>query len=184
MACHARDLAGPLPRSRLQQSFACFRNGLSSYRVDWVGQEPRIMFSVVIPVYNEAESLGELHGELADVAREQQYDMELVFVDDGSTRRRRGRRSSGWPARIRGSRAFVSAAISAKPRRSAPGLQRLAARSSLRWTPTCRTIRANCRDSWSRWTRAWTSSAAGSRSATIPGTKSGRRACSTGWSAG
>ncbi|HPM82238.1 MAG TPA: glycosyltransferase family 2 protein [Candidatus Anammoximicrobium sp.] len=43
------------------------------------------MFSVVIPVYNEAESLGELHGELADVAREHQYDLEVIFVDDGST---------------------------------------------------------------------------------------------------
>ncbi len=43
------------------------------------------MFSVVVPVYNEAESLGELHGELADVAREHQYDLELIFVDDGST---------------------------------------------------------------------------------------------------
>ncbi len=43
------------------------------------------MFSVVIPVYNEAESLGELHGELADVAREHQYDLELIFVDDGSS---------------------------------------------------------------------------------------------------
>ena len=43
------------------------------------------MISVVVPVYNEAESLGELHGELADVARRQQYDLELVFVDDGST---------------------------------------------------------------------------------------------------
>jgi dolichol-phosphate mannosyltransferase len=43
------------------------------------------MLSVVIPVYNEAASLGELHAELADVAREQQYDLDLVFVDDGST---------------------------------------------------------------------------------------------------
>jgi len=43
------------------------------------------MLSVVIPVYNEAESLGELHAELADVARERQYDLDLVFVDDGST---------------------------------------------------------------------------------------------------
>lgn len=43
------------------------------------------MLSVVIPVYNEAESLGELHGELDEVARQQQYDLELVFVDDGST---------------------------------------------------------------------------------------------------
>lgn len=43
------------------------------------------MLSVVIPVYNEAASLGELHAELAEVAREQQYDLDLVFVDDGST---------------------------------------------------------------------------------------------------
>lgn len=43
------------------------------------------MLSVVIPVYNEAESLVELHGELADIASQQQYDLELVFVDDGST---------------------------------------------------------------------------------------------------
>ena len=43
------------------------------------------MLSVVIPVFNEAESLAELHGELADVARQQQYDLELILVDDGST---------------------------------------------------------------------------------------------------
>lgn len=43
------------------------------------------MLSVVIPVYNEAESLGELYGELAEVAREHQYDLELIFVDDGSS---------------------------------------------------------------------------------------------------
>ena len=43
------------------------------------------MLSVVVPVYNEAESLAELYGELAEVAREQQYEIELVFVDDGST---------------------------------------------------------------------------------------------------
>lgn len=43
------------------------------------------MLSAVIPVFNEAESLAALHGELADVAREQSYDLEIVFVDDGST---------------------------------------------------------------------------------------------------
>ena len=39
--------------------------------------------SVVIPVYNEAESLTQLQSELADVMRG--YDHELVFVDDGSS---------------------------------------------------------------------------------------------------
>ncbi len=43
--------------------------------------------STVIPVYNEVESLRKLHGELSDVAREQGYDLELIFVDDGSTDR-------------------------------------------------------------------------------------------------
>jgi dolichol-phosphate mannosyltransferase len=43
------------------------------------------MLSVVIPVLNEAESLAALCGELTSVAREQGYDLEILFVDDGST---------------------------------------------------------------------------------------------------
>lgn len=43
------------------------------------------MLSAVIPVYNEAESLAELYRELSEVAAAQQYDLEIVFVDDGST---------------------------------------------------------------------------------------------------
>ena len=43
------------------------------------------MLSVVVPVYNEVEALKILHGELDDVAREQGYDLEVIFVDDGST---------------------------------------------------------------------------------------------------
>jgi dolichol-phosphate mannosyltransferase len=42
------------------------------------------MLSVVIPVYNEVESLAVLHGELNAVATAQQYDAEFIFVDDGS----------------------------------------------------------------------------------------------------
>ena len=42
------------------------------------------MLSVVIPVYNEAASLERLHGELDAVARAQGYDLEVIFVDDGS----------------------------------------------------------------------------------------------------
>lgn len=38
--------------------------------------------SVVIPVYNEAESLAQLQSELTKVLTD--YDHELVFVDDGS----------------------------------------------------------------------------------------------------
>jgi glycosyltransferase involved in cell wall biosynthesis len=43
------------------------------------------MLSVVIPVFNEAESLEILHQELSEVAAAQGYDLDVVFVDDGST---------------------------------------------------------------------------------------------------
>ena len=42
------------------------------------------MLSIVIPVYNEMESLAALHEELSAVAAEQKYDAEFIFVDDGS----------------------------------------------------------------------------------------------------
>ncbi|HEY2882814.1 MAG TPA: glycosyltransferase family 2 protein [Pirellulales bacterium] len=42
------------------------------------------MLSIVIPVFNEAESLAALHGELSAVAAAQNYDVEMIFVDDGS----------------------------------------------------------------------------------------------------
>lgn len=43
------------------------------------------MLSIVIPVLNEAESLEQLHAELAEVAQQNQYELDIVFVDDGST---------------------------------------------------------------------------------------------------
>ena len=45
------------------------------------------MLSAVIPVRDELESLRDLHGELADVAAENHYDLEIIFIDDGSTDR-------------------------------------------------------------------------------------------------
>src|SRR5688572_26245021 len=47
--------------------------------------EDDTVISVVIPVYNEADSLPTLHAELADVAKREGLDLEIVFVDDGST---------------------------------------------------------------------------------------------------
>jgi len=41
--------------------------------------------SMVIPVFNESESLKQLHDELAQVAAERCYPMEMIFVDDGSS---------------------------------------------------------------------------------------------------
>jgi len=43
--------------------------------------------SIVIPVFNEEGSLAELHGEIDAVAKANQYDVEIVMVDDGSSDR-------------------------------------------------------------------------------------------------
>lgn len=43
------------------------------------------MFSIVIPVYNEEESLQKLYSEIAQVAHQRRYEIEVVFVDDGSS---------------------------------------------------------------------------------------------------
>ena len=42
------------------------------------------MISAVIPVYNEVDSLDELHRELSEVAAAQGYELEIIFIDDGS----------------------------------------------------------------------------------------------------
>jgi glycosyltransferase involved in cell wall biosynthesis len=43
------------------------------------------MLSIVIPVKDEHESLADLHRELCEVARTNGYDLDILFVDDGST---------------------------------------------------------------------------------------------------
>lgn len=43
------------------------------------------MLSIVIPVYNEEASLETLHRELREVAAGNGYELDIVFVDDGST---------------------------------------------------------------------------------------------------
>ena len=41
--------------------------------------------SVVIPLYNEAESLPELYAWIERVMNEHGYSYEIIFVNDGST---------------------------------------------------------------------------------------------------
>jgi len=41
-------------------------------------------YSVVIPLYNERDSLGPLHEELSRVMQSLGRTYELIFVDDGS----------------------------------------------------------------------------------------------------
>lgn len=43
------------------------------------------MLTAVIPVFNESESLAELHAQLIAVAEERRLDLEIVFIDDGSS---------------------------------------------------------------------------------------------------
>lgn len=43
------------------------------------------MISVVIPVFNEVESLEPLHAQLDELARAEGYELDIVMVDDGST---------------------------------------------------------------------------------------------------
>lgn len=47
--------------------------------------DERPILSVVIPVFNEAQTLRELHRRLSAVGEGLPYRLELVFVDDGST---------------------------------------------------------------------------------------------------
>jgi len=44
-----------------------------------------MQLSLVIPLYNEEESLEQLHREISEVAQANSYDLEVIFVDDGST---------------------------------------------------------------------------------------------------
>ena len=40
--------------------------------------------SIVIPLYNEEESLKELHAWIKEVADKNNYSYEVIFIDDGS----------------------------------------------------------------------------------------------------
>jgi len=43
-----------------------------------------MQLSIVVPVYNEKESLVQLHQEIDEVSKANDYDVEIIFVDDGS----------------------------------------------------------------------------------------------------
>lgn len=47
--------------------------------------EPKIQISVIVPLFNEEESLTELHDWIARVMKENGFTYELLFIDDGST---------------------------------------------------------------------------------------------------
>jgi len=45
----------------------------------------QMLVSIVIPVYNEAENVALLHGEIAAAVKNRPEDYEIIFVDDGSS---------------------------------------------------------------------------------------------------
>jgi glycosyltransferase involved in cell wall biosynthesis len=47
--------------------------------------DKKIKLSIVIPLFNEAESLSELYDNLISVIQQYDYEYEIIFVDDGST---------------------------------------------------------------------------------------------------
>ena len=46
--------------------------------------ESNIDISIVVPLYNEVESLPELHAWIQRVMKENNFSYEVLFVDDGS----------------------------------------------------------------------------------------------------
>jgi len=45
----------------------------------------KTLVSIVIPVFNEAENVGLLHGEIAAAVKNRSEEYEIIFVDDGSS---------------------------------------------------------------------------------------------------
>jgi len=43
------------------------------------------MISVIVPAFNESPSLEQLYDQLNAVAKGREYDLQLIFIDDGST---------------------------------------------------------------------------------------------------
>src|SRR5689334_14740015 len=55
---------------------------LYTFRVDFVNRAPAL--SVIVPFYNEEDSIRPLHAALIGALDPLKIDYELVFVDDGS----------------------------------------------------------------------------------------------------
>ena len=81
--------------------------------------------SVIVPAFNERESLPELSSWIARVMQEHGYTYEIIFVDDGS---------------IDGTWQTVQELATANPCIHGICFRRNYGKSS-RWTPTCRTRR-------------------------------------------
>gem|GEM_PF-1802828 len=92
--------------------------------------------SVVVPLYNESESLPELEAWIARVMADNNFSYEILFIDDGST-------DGSWDVIKRLSNTPMSAecrsaATTANRRLSTPASHASADGWSSPWMPTCR----------------------------------------------
>lgn len=94
--------------------------------------------SVVVPLYNEQESLPELLAWIRRLMEANSYSFEVIFIDDGAVTIR-GTSSVRCGATIRTSGESVSAAITANRPRSIADSKPHGGTWSSRWTQTCRT---------------------------------------------
>ena len=78
------------------------------------------MISVVVPLLNEEHTLETLYAEIAAALEPQQDEFEVVFVDDGSTRREHVRPHANARRVDRTSSSFTCAGTSGRPRRCRP----------------------------------------------------------------
>ena len=75
--CQARGKAHPI---------ATGKKVCHNATILWCAVQTETMkLSLVIPLYNEAESLERLYQEISEVVEANHYDCEIIFVDDGST---------------------------------------------------------------------------------------------------
>ena len=88
--------------------------------------------SVVIPLYNEAESLPELFAWIERVMKEHNYTYEVIFVNDGST-------DNSWEVIEELKQRSVATTVSRRD--CIADSNGLKVTWSLPWTPICRTAR-------------------------------------------
>ena len=84
--------------------------------------------SVIVPLFNEAESLPKLYEWIAKVMKENKFSYEVIFVNDGSTDE-------------------SSAGITERVQRYTAVLKQRKGMWSLRWMLTCRILRTRFRNS-------------------------------------
>lgn len=98
------------------------------------------LISLIVPVLNEEEAIPLFYDAVQDVLHDEPYDVEILFIDDGSTDRTL-EIIEGLHARDPGSGASPFPGISARNWPWRPVCRPLGGMPSCPWTWTCRTRR-------------------------------------------